>query len=267
MSRLGDEGVPCACEADILGTLSMHAALLASGAPAGLADWNNLAEDDDEVANIWHCGVFPASFAQTPPKFGVQEIIASSGAAKYDDSQCTVEFVAKPGPLTLCRVTQDPEAGWHAVIAEGRSSRQYAVTFGGYGWCRIPNLQRLYRDVLAAALPAPRCHHPRPRGQRALGGTGKLPRHERLSRRPGLPGAVYAAAAVLEVWKNLRRFRCEPAAGSGAKTVGNVLRKVHAVVKNAADFHPAVLASPEHEQVAGPANAASSSHHTVSTVV
>ena len=25
MSRLGDEGVPCACEADILGAMSMHA--------------------------------------------------------------------------------------------------------------------------------------------------------------------------------------------------------------------------------------------------
>ena len=42
MSRLGDEGVPCACESDILGTLSMHAAMLASGTPAALADWNNL---------------------------------------------------------------------------------------------------------------------------------------------------------------------------------------------------------------------------------
>ncbi len=155
MSRLGDEGVPCACEADILGTLSMHAALLASGAPAGLADWNNLAQDDDELANIWHCGVFPASFAKTPPKFGVQEIIASSGAAKYDDSQCTVEFIAEPGPLTLCRVTQDPDAGWHAVVAEGRFEDSTAVTFGGYGWCRIPNLQRLYRDVLLRHFP----HH------------------------------------------------------------------------------------------------------------
>ena len=64
MSRLGDEGIPCACEADILGALSMHACLLASGSPAGLADWNNLHHDDDELANVWHCGVFPASFAR-----------------------------------------------------------------------------------------------------------------------------------------------------------------------------------------------------------
>ena len=155
MSRLGDEGTPCACEADIMGTLSMHAAMLASGNPAGLADWNNLHNDDDELCTIWHCGVFPASFAKTPPKLGVQEIIASSGAATYDSSQCTVEFVARPSPLTLFRVTQDADSGWHAAIAEGAFEDNPAVTFGGYGWCRIPNLQRLYRDVLLRHFP----HH------------------------------------------------------------------------------------------------------------
>jgi len=155
MSRLGDEGVPCACESDIMGTLSMHAAMLASSSPAGLADWNNLHNEDDELANIWHCGVFPASFAKTPPKLGVQEIIASSGAATYDSSQCTVEFTAKPSPLTLFRVTQDSQAGWHAMMAEGKFEDNPAVTFGGYGWCRIPNLQRLYREVLLRQFP----HH------------------------------------------------------------------------------------------------------------
>jgi len=155
MSRLGDEGCPCACEADILGTLSMHACQLASGSPAALADWNNLHNEDDELVNIWHCGVFPKSFAKTPPKLGVQEIIASSGAAKYEDSQGTVEFVAKPSPLTLCRVTQDADGSWRAALAEGRIEDDSAETFGAYGWCRIPDLQRLYRDVLLRHFP----HH------------------------------------------------------------------------------------------------------------
>lgn len=155
MARLGDEGIPCACESDIMGTLSMHAAMLASGSAAALADWNNLHNEDDELANVWHCGVFPASFAKTRPKLGVQEIIASGGAASYDDSQCTLEFVAKPSPLTLFRVTQDPEAGWHAAVAEGKIEDNPAETFGAYGWCRIPKLQRLYRDVLLRHFP----HH------------------------------------------------------------------------------------------------------------
>jgi L-fucose isomerase-like protein len=155
MSRFGDEGVPSACEADIMGTMSMHASLLASGSPAGLADWNNLHNDDEELVNVWHCGVFPAAFAKTPVKLGVQEIIASSGAAKYEDSEGTIEFVARPGPLTLCRLTQDPRGDLKAVIAEGAIEDNPAVTFGCYGWCRLPNLQRLYRDVLLQHFP----HH------------------------------------------------------------------------------------------------------------
>jgi L-fucose isomerase-like protein len=155
MSRLGNEGVPTACESDILGTLSMYSAMLASGSPAGLADWNNVHNEDEELANLWHCGVFPAAFAKTPVKLGVQEIIASSGAARYEDSEGTIEFVAKPNPVTICRFTQSPEGETQAVIAEGRIEDNPAVTFGCYGWTRIPNLQRLYRDVLLRHFP----HH------------------------------------------------------------------------------------------------------------
>jgi L-fucose isomerase-like protein len=155
MSRFGDEGVPSACEADIMGTLSMHACMLASDSPAGLADWNNLHNDDEELVNVWHCGVFPAAFARTPVRLGVQEIIASSGAASYEDSEGTIEFVARDGPLTLCRVTQDPQGDLKAVVAQGAIESNPAVTFGCYGWCRMQNLQRLYRDVLLNHFP----HH------------------------------------------------------------------------------------------------------------
>ncbi|MCG3127002.1 MAG: hypothetical protein CHACPFDD_01858 [Phycisphaerae bacterium] len=155
MSRLGDEGVPSACEADIMGTMSMHAAMLASDSPAGLADWNNLHNDDDELVNVWHCGVFPAAFARTPVRLGVQEIIASSGAARYEDSEGTIEFIARESPVTLCRITQDPRGDLKAVVAEGRIEDNPAVTFGCYGWCRLPGLQRLYREVLLKHFP----HH------------------------------------------------------------------------------------------------------------
>jgi L-fucose isomerase-like protein len=154
MSRFGDEGVPSACEADILGTLSMHTAMLASGNPAGLADWNNLHNDDENLVNVWHCGVFPKSFAKEKPHLGVQEIIAGSGAAKYEDSEGTVEFVSKPGPLTLTRATQDG-GDWKVVVAQGALEDNPAVTFGSYGWCRIPGLQNLYRNVLLQHFP----HH------------------------------------------------------------------------------------------------------------
>ncbi len=155
MSRLGDEGIPAACESDVMGALSLYAAMLASGNPAGLADWNNLHNEDDELVNLWHCGVFPSAFAGTPVRLGVQEIIASSGAARHEDSEGTIEFVAKPGPVTVCRFTQDPEGRTLAVIAQGEIEENRAETFGCYGWTRIPDLQRLYRDVLLRHFP----HH------------------------------------------------------------------------------------------------------------
>lgn len=155
MGRLGDEGCPSACESDILGTLSMHACLLASGTPAALADWNNLHNDDEELANLWHCGVFPKSFAKTPPRYALQEIMVSSGGAKREDAEGVVEFVARPSPVTLCRVTQDADGEWKAALAQGAIEDNPAETFGAYGWCRIPGLQRLYRDVLLRHFP----HH------------------------------------------------------------------------------------------------------------
>jgi L-fucose isomerase-like protein len=155
MSRLGDEGYPAACEADVLGTLSMHAAMLASGTPAALADWNNLHNEDDELVNVWHCGVFPRSFGNGGARLGLQEIMVACGGAARENAYGTVELVAKPSPLTLCRVTQDPEGPWKAVVVQGDIEDNRAETFGGYGWCRIGGLQRLYRDVLLRHFP----HH------------------------------------------------------------------------------------------------------------
>ena len=151
MSRLGNEGVPCACEADILGTMSMHAAMLASGTPAGLADWNNLHNEDSELATIWHCGVFPSAFAKTPIRIDGLGV----GGAKAGDTHGTVHFIAKSGPVTLFRVAQDADSRWHAVIAEAAFEDNAAETFGAYGWCRVPNLQSLYRDILLQYFP----HH------------------------------------------------------------------------------------------------------------
>ena len=166
MSRFGDEGMPSACEADILGTLSMHACMLASGSPAALADWNNLHNDDEVLVNVWHCGVFPASFAKEKPKLGVpgDHRPRQRRRSNYPgDSEVSRRVRGnKPGPLTLSRATQDPDGSWKVAIAEGALEDNPAVTFGSYGWCRIPGLQRFYRDVLLAHFP----HHtsPSPKG-------------------------------------------------------------------------------------------------------
>jgi len=153
MARLGDVGIPCACESDIMGTLSMHALRLASGSPSALADWNNVHNEDPDLVNLFHCGVYPASLAKTPPKMGVQEIIAT--AVGRDRAWGVTEFVLKEGPITIARVTQDNRNNFKAVVVPARIEDNEAKTFGAYGWARVQNLTALYRDVLCRHFP----HH------------------------------------------------------------------------------------------------------------
>jgi L-fucose isomerase-like protein len=152
MSRFDDAGIPSACESDILGTLSMHALQLASGTPSCLADWNNLHNEDSELVNCWHCGVFPASWAKGKAKLGFQKIIAET--VGKDNAMGCVEFVMQDGPVTLCRATQDGGA-FKVMLAEGAVEPNPARTFGAYGWVRIPQLQRLYKNVVLRHFP----HH------------------------------------------------------------------------------------------------------------
>ncbi len=153
MGRLGERGIPCACEVDVLGTLTMHSLMLAGESPAALADWNNLHHKDPELVNLWHCGVFPVSFAGTKAKMAPQTILATV----RDPELCMgcVEFEVEPGPLTVGRVAQSEEGGFKAVMAEGKVERTREKTFGAYGWTRLKGLQRLYRDVLMRHFP----HH------------------------------------------------------------------------------------------------------------
>ena len=66
-----------------------------------------------------------------------------------------LEFVMKKGPLTLTRMTGDPKEGWKVFVTEGMVEDNPATTFGAYGWCKIPGLQKLYREVLLRHFP----HH------------------------------------------------------------------------------------------------------------
>ena len=155
MSRLGDARMPAACESDILGTLSMHANMLAADQPSALADWNNLHNDDDNLVNVWHCGVFPKSFAKEQPKLSVHGMMVDSGSVEAKDADGIVNFVVRESPLTLSRITQSADGEWKAALAEGRIEDNEAQTNGSYGWCRIPQLQSFYRDVLLRHFP----HH------------------------------------------------------------------------------------------------------------
>ena len=61
----------------------------------------------------------------------------------------------KASPVTLSRITQDVDGGWQALIAQGQIEDNPASTSGSYGWCRIEDLQWLYRNVVLQRFP----HH------------------------------------------------------------------------------------------------------------
>ncbi len=65
MSMLGDKLVPCACETDIAGAVSMYALTLASGRSSALMDWNNNFAEDRQKCVCTHCGNFLANLSAT----------------------------------------------------------------------------------------------------------------------------------------------------------------------------------------------------------
>lgn len=153
MSRLGDHGVPCACESDVNGALSMHALRLAAGEPSALADINNLHNEDPDLVNVWHCGVFPLSYAKEKARVGAHFLMGQTlGPEKASG---VVEFRMKEGPLTLCRVSEGGDGQWKAFVCEGAVEDNPAATSGAYGWCRIPGFRRVYSEILLRHFP----HH------------------------------------------------------------------------------------------------------------
>ena len=147
MARFSQRGIPAACEVDIHGAISMHLLALASGNPAGLADWNNRHYKLKNVFSAWHCGVFPPGMAKQKPKLKHQKII---GAVTGDDQALgTLEFGVAPGPVTLARLTETPDGEFKLLIAEGRVVEAEGETFGAHGWVEVSDLDCLYRALLA----------------------------------------------------------------------------------------------------------------------
>jgi len=153
MSRLSNSGIPAACEADVLGAASMHALQIASGTPAGLADWNNLHNEDDDLVNVWHCSAFAGCFAGETPRVCRNEILGQNFG--YERVAGTLEFRMSPQPVTLFRLSHDPKTGFCTCVAHGQIEDDPADTFGAFGWCRIPGLLPFYRNVILRHFP----HH------------------------------------------------------------------------------------------------------------
>jgi len=110
MSLLSDEGLPCACEADVHGAISQLLLQLLSGEPAFGTDVVPFHAAAD-TAVVWHCGLAPLSMAD--PAVRPRATIHSNRRLPL-----LFEFPLQPGPLTLARLSHSP-AGLRLVVGRG----------------------------------------------------------------------------------------------------------------------------------------------------
>ena len=145
MSMMSNDLMASACEADICGTISMHAMALASGTPSALLDWNNNYGDDPDKAVCFHCSNLPKHFF-ADQRMDYQEIIA--GTVGKENTFGTMVGRVKAAPMSFVRFSTDDTAGrMRGYIGEGAFTNDPLTTFGGAGVVRIPDLQGLLHYI------------------------------------------------------------------------------------------------------------------------
>ena len=145
MSMLSNSLLPSGCEVDVVGALAMYILVQASGRPSALVDWNNNYGDDPDKGVLFHCSNLPKDlFAGATMDY--QAIIA--GVVGKENSYGTVVGRLKAQPFTYLRVSTDDVAGvMRAYVGEGELTNDELDTFGGYGVCKVNDLQKLLRHI------------------------------------------------------------------------------------------------------------------------
>ena len=121
MSMLGEKLLPCACEADLAGAVSMYALTLASGRSSALLDWNNNFAEDRNKCVCTHCGNFPKSFVQNEISLGTLGVLGrtlgkvNTFGAVY--GKCT------EGDFTFFRISTDDTLGCICLLYTSPSPR------------------------------------------------------------------------------------------------------------------------------------------------
>lgn len=150
MSILSNQGVPSACESDVMGALSMYALQAASDLPSGIVDWNNNYNDDPDKTIIFHCGNFARDIyscsGDNCPVVSYPEILAST--LGQDNTYGSIEGNIKPGEITFARVSTDENTGEiKAYLAEGEITEETLDTFGSRGVAKVEELQDLLKYI------------------------------------------------------------------------------------------------------------------------
>jgi L-fucose isomerase-like protein len=144
MSMLGEKLLPCACEVDIAGAVSMYTLMLATGQPSALLDWNNNFGTDRNKVVCTHCSNYPKSFFKNDVEISTLDILGT--VLGHDDTFGAVKGKVTPGDLTYFRISTDDVNGMiKSYLGEGSITDDPYGMDGGIAVCEISDLQTLMK--------------------------------------------------------------------------------------------------------------------------
>jgi L-fucose isomerase-like protein len=150
--RLTQRHMLTACEADVLGALSMlvnYQAALGEALPH-FVDWTIQHRDDPNLLLAWHCGNAPICLARDPGGIALRSRKNMTGElppTEADPMAGLCQFQLKPGEVTFCRLAEYDDE-WKMLIAKGEIVPSDETLAGTWAWVRVPDHDRLYRALV-----------------------------------------------------------------------------------------------------------------------
>ena len=149
LGRLGDQGIPCACEVDVYG-----AATLLAARGAGLdqtsphfIDWTELHPTKQNIWLAWHCGNAPASLCAED----CDACIAEHSIIPIRPSWGTLEFKQKTGPVTCCRLAEY-DGFFSMFIGTGEVVDTPPAVRGSYAWVKVKDVMDWEQKMVAHGI-------------------------------------------------------------------------------------------------------------------
>ena len=147
VAMMGENRVPCACEADVYGAATQLLLQAVADAPVFLADLVDV-DIADDTAVVWHCGQAPLSMADAATE-------ATATIHTNRRMPLLYEFALKPGRVTLMRLSQ--AFGDHKLVIASGEMLQRPMAFTGTSG--VLRFDRPASDVLPAVFDSGLEHH------------------------------------------------------------------------------------------------------------
>ena len=143
-SMMSENKVPCACEADVYGSLTQLILQEASGSQVFLTDLVDI-DINDNTGVVWHCGQAPLSMCDE--NFKPQATIHTNRKMPL-----LFEFPLKPGIVTLMRISQ-AFGEEKMIISKGQMLKRTMAFTGTSGVLQFDrNSNDVLKDIISSGL-------------------------------------------------------------------------------------------------------------------